>query len=142
MRGRSLSLSAFVVFGLALLLPATTLAGPGLYSYAIKYDYCDRAILFFKIKYTVAGASDANRITIDAWGRQRYQGVWHTHHHWPTKTYTFTNNGHDHSLAVIRDWDENPGQVTVRMRAWLGRILLDDQKVRSIICDVPASVAT
>lgn len=120
MRKRMLLLWTPVVLGLALLVPATTLAGSG-YSVVIEDNYCNGAIANFTVSWRAANTTNANMLTIDSYELvQHSNGSWHAPLYWPTKVYKFHINGQPHSLTVSRAYEatDRPIKIGFQLIAW------------------------
>ena len=138
MRRRLMFATTPFVMALALLLPATTLAGGGGYSYRVVLNYCiNFPGVVFKVAFKALGTTNADRLTIDSKGQSGGPNDWVTQKVWPTVSYSFTADGTDHVLKLKRTYRGDAfsdNRIIFRLKAWNNSNLLYSQKVVSRSC--------
>ena len=134
MRKRLALLTTPIILGLALMLPATTMASGG-YTYKTVYNYCDGYTVKLKMKDIAAGYTPANKLTIESWAQEKYSGSWHYVYTWSTAVYKFVENGASHYLTTWRSYTGSYlARIVFRLRAWHGSSLLASSSFHSVSC--------
>ena len=139
MRRRLMVLWTPLILGLALLLPATTLATSG-YTYSVKANYCSGNDSFFKVKNMAAGWTPADGLTVEMWAQWHPigYGSWHTYGgSYAEKHYYFFPNGNKHTLTVWRWWYGDSSfwyRQMFKLHVWNGGYELAHKTVYSVKC--------